>query len=195
MEILADDNLFAFFHDRVGAARKALGAEVDEHTEFYLVHLLVEFLQTGRLTSLDGQRTDERPLAIRLLEGRQAPAGQAYRQLKHIADSTLYVLGFFAESLRRSTVDLRYYAGVGQGAYRSLASLAESRSSGGGELYDALARRFVDCAEVLTEVRTELRQDTDVLSLYEDWLVFGDARAARRLRSLGVLSTTPDKVH
>jgi len=189
MELVQDGNLFAFFHGRVTDARDALSLQVADETEFYLVHLLVRFLRTRRLVEHDGERVDDSPLAIRLLQG----GGSADRigSLKHLADTTLYVLGCFSESLRRSTVDLRYYAGVGESAYGSLAVLQEQRASGGGAVFAELSDRFTDCVELLTEVRDHGRADADLLQRYEDFLPLGEERAARRLRGIGVI-TLPD---
>jgi hypothetical protein len=187
MTILAGESLFAFFHERVAAAQQAIGTRVDEHTEFYLVNLLVGFQRTGELVAPQGDRVDDRPLAIRLLESRADVGRDRYRQLKHIADSTLYVLGYFAESLRRSTVDLKYYAGVGETAYAGLATLSDARAEGAGQVFNELSQRFTDCAELISEVRDDARSDSDLLHLYEQWMVFGEERALRRLRALGVL--------
>ncbi len=187
MTILAGETLFGFFYDRVTAAQAAVGTTVDEHTEFYLVNLLVGFQRTPELVAPQGDRVDDRPLAIRLLESRADVGQDRYRQLKHIADSTLYVLGYFAESLRRSTVDLKYYAGVGETAYAGLAHLSDARAEGAGQVFNELSQRFTDCAELISEVRDDARTDSDLLQLYEQWMVFGEVRALRRLRALGVL--------
>lgn len=197
MEILAGENLFSFFYDRVGAARKSLGTDVDEHTEFYLVNLLVDFQRTGKLVEVSGSRVDDRPLAIRLLQTRHAQGQERVRLLKHLADSTLYMLGYFAASLRRSTVNLRYYAGVGESAYEGLAEISDGRSEGAGSVYRQLADRFTDCAEILSEVRDDVRSDRDLLALYEQWLAFGEERALRKLKSLGVvpLADEPGTLH
>jgi hypothetical protein len=192
MTILAGETLFAFFYDRLTVAQEAVGTNVDESTEFYLVNLLVGFQRTGKLVAPEGSRVDDRPLAIRLLESRGDAGRDRYKQLKHIADSTLYVLGYFAESLRRSTVDLKYYAGVGETAYAGLATLSDARAGGAGSVFNDLSQRFTDCAELISEVRDDARSDSDLLQLYEQWMVFGEERALRRLRAMGVLPMAED---
>ena len=151
MELVADSNLFSFFYDRVQDARRVRGVDVEEDTEFYLVNLLVDFLRTRRLVAVGGARVDEVPLAIRLLECRAGTRGDSFVQLKHLADSTLYALGFFAESFRKSAVDLRYFRGVGSSAYRDLSMMGGWRvSSGADSVFDELARKFEDCVQVLS---------------------------------------------
>jgi hypothetical protein len=193
MQIVGGENLFSFFYDRLGVARKSLGTEVGEETEFYLVNLLTDFLRTNKLVQVAGERIDAEPLAIRLLRGRSDRDGA--RNLKHLADSTLYMLGFFSESLRRSTVNLRYYAGVGESAYSSLASLADQHSVGAGSVYAELANKFTDCVELISEVREDVRPESDLLAAYEDWLCLGEDRAARKLRGIGVITVPGRETH
>jgi hypothetical protein len=154
MELVAQSNLFSFFYDRVQEARRVRGVEVEDDTEFYLVNLLVDFLRTRRLVEVGGNRVDEVPLAIRLLECRSSASGDGFVQLKHLADSTLYILGFFAESLHRSSVDLNYYRGLARSAYRDLAVMGGWRSSRGSDsVFDELSDKFEDCTILLGEVR------------------------------------------
>lgn len=189
MQLVAGNNLFSFFYDRVQDARRVRGVEVEEDTEFYIVNLLVDFLRTRRLLEVSGARVDETPLAIRLLECRSGSGGERFVQLKHLADSTLYVLGFFAESLNRSTVDLRYYRGMGESAYRDLAVMGGWRSSERADpVFDELASKFEDCVELIGEVREGVPSHSEMLALYERYLETGDARLAERLRNMGVLT-------
>jgi hypothetical protein len=193
MQLVASENLFSFFYDRVQVARRLHGTEVQEGTEFYLVNLLTQFLRTRRLVSVGGARVDHQPLAIRLLECRSATTkGDRFMQLKHLADSTLYVLGFFSDSLKRSTVDLKYYAGVGECAYHDLSLLAGWK---GDPVFGELADKFGDCVELLTTVKEGAPDHNDVVKLYELWATSGDERAEARLRALGVMLDEPDRSH
>ncbi len=193
MQLVASENLFSFFYDRVQVAQRLHGTEVEEGTEFYLVNLLTQFLSTGRLVSVGGARVDDQPLAIRLMECRSATGkGDRFLQLKHLADSTLYVLGFFSDSLKRSTVDLRYYAGVGVSAYNDLSRLTGWK---GDPVFGELANKFGDCVELLTTVKEGAPDHQDVVKLYELWAATGDERAEARLRALGVMLDEPERTH
>ncbi|MCP4870780.1 MAG: hypothetical protein GY898_18920 [Proteobacteria bacterium] len=153
----------------------------------------MQFLKTPRLVSVGGTRVDDQPLAIRLLEGRSGSSkGDRFLHLKHLADSTLYKLGFFADSLRRSSVDLKYYAGVGGSAYRDLSRLTGWK---GDPVFGELAERFDDCVELLTTVKEGAPEHGDVVKLYELWASTGDERAEARLRSLGVMLDGPERTH
>ena len=187
MELVAQSNLFSFFYDRVQEARRVRGVVVDDDTEFYLVNLLVDFLRTRRLVEVGGARVDEVPLAIRLLECRSAEGSEGFVQLKHLADSTLYLLGFFAESLQRSAVDLRYYRGLAQSAYRDLSVMGGWRSSRGPDsVFDELSDKFDECTLLLGEVREGTPSHQDIVALYQRYLATGDPWLHERLRSMGI---------
>ncbi len=184
-QLVASDNLFSFFYDRVQRARELHGTDVEEGTEFYLVSLLTGFMNTRRLVTVGGDRVDDKPLAIRLLECRSATVrGDRFLHLKHLADSTLYVLGFFADSLRRSSVDLKYYAGVGESAYHDLSNLTGWK---GDPVFGELAHKFGDCVELLSTVKEGAPDHDDVVKLFEQWVATGDERAEERLRAMGVM--------
>jgi len=187
--LLATENLFHYFYERVMDARGLCGAELEQDTEFYLVNLLADFLRTGHLVESGGRRVDEVPLAIRLLDAQLSAPADQYRELKHLADTTLYVLGWFAESLRRSTVDRSYYAGLGGTAYHRLAELPHApRRPFEDPVFRELADKFGEAVEIITEVREQaLLGSNDVLALYEQWLATGSERIADRLREMGVV--------
>jgi len=191
MQLVASENLFSFFYDRVQDAQRLHGTDVEEGTEFYLVNLLTDFLRTRRLVSVGGARVDDKPLAIRLLECRTATVkGDRFLHLKHLADSTLYVLGFFSDSLKRSSVDLKYYAGVGGSAYQDLSRLTGWK---GDPVFGELSERFDDCVELLTTVKEGAPEHGDVVKLYEHWVATGDEKSGARLRAMGVMLDPPDR--
>lgn len=194
MDIVADGNLFGFFYDKVQTVSAEQGTEFEEHTEFYLVNLLVDFLRTHRLVRSNGRRVDDRPFALRLLESMIGDPRARAAELKHLADSTLYLLGFFGESLEhRSSVDRGYYARVGTSAYRHLATLTGG-GFGGSSVFNSLGDRFDECVGVLEGVRAEGAgtSERQILGLVERWMETGDERDLLRLKAKGVLFVTPD---
>jgi hypothetical protein len=168
-----------FFHEAVGAAMRNQGVDTSELTEFYLVNLLADYAHTP---------IDDAPLALKLGEAAQAMPGERARYLRDIGDQSLYVSGFFADSLQRSLVDVDYYIKIGGTAYAQLARMG----AGGkpfGPVYDELAGKFPVFVDVLAEVSqgTALTTDRGVVSLYERWVKTGSAWIERKLRARGVL--------
>ncbi len=197
--VLTDSNLFGFFYDRVQETAVQRGTSLADHTEFYLVSLLVDFIQTRRLVRSGGERVDQRPLAIRLLEATVGDPRERARELKHPADSTLYLLGFFSGALeRRSAVDREYYARVGTSAYKHLAVLTGTGFGRSADpVFSELGDKFDECVGLIADVKEESREatDSDVLALYERWMATGDKAVARRLVAHGFLLEVGEESH
>ncbi|HEV7555265.1 MAG TPA: hypothetical protein VGO00_07425, partial [Kofleriaceae bacterium] len=155
-----------------------------ESAGWYLVGLLGDFTR-ARLT--------DEPLGPKLAAPGTDP-GERVRNLKQVGDTSLYVAGFFAESLTRSLVDVDYYVGLGKTAYAQLArSLSQSKSI--TEVYEELADKFPGFVEVLAAVRKRVDLGTNDLGrLYEIWLRTRDEWVEKKLRAAGLLVDGDRKV-
>jgi len=213
MDVTLAASVDEFFHEVVTDALSAVDLDASEPAEWYLVGLLGDFT-TARLT--------DEPLGMKLAAPAESP-GQRMRTLKEVGDTSLYVAGFFAESLNRSLIDVDYYVGIGQTAYTQLArSLGtrrpSSRSRGSSpvaapgqpagspshrssiaEVYEELAAKFPQFVDVLAAVRkrvaiAELNATSDVGRLYDIWLRTRDEWVEKKLKQAGLLVDPGSKV-
>ncbi|MEJ2760714.1 MAG: hypothetical protein P8126_04055, partial [Gammaproteobacteria bacterium] len=103
---------------------------------------------------------------------------------------TLFIAGLYADSLSRSLVDVDYYIAMGGTAYSCLADSGHRSNyvKRLQEVFMELAERFTQCVDILAEVgeQSNLRNDNDVLRLYEVWLGSGSPRAAEKLQAMGI---------
>lgn len=184
MDVTLAASVDEFFHEVVTDALAVVDLDASEPASWYLVGLL------GDMTR--ARLTDE-PLGPKLAQPGE-DAGQRVKTLKHVGDTSLYVAGFFAESLTRSLVDVDYYVGLGQNAYARLAAtLGGQRTL--TEVYEELAEKFPRFVDVLAEVRKRTDFATpDVGRLYEIWLRTRDEWIEKKLRALGVLVDVDHKV-
>ncbi len=178
-ELLPHSSVAEYFHDVVSEVLRNQEVEASAHAEFYLVNLLSEY---SHVTSWES----DKPLALMLAEASEAEPSVRLRKLRAIGDHSLYVSGFFGESLSRKLVDSDYYITIGGGAYRSLASACTHPPW--PETYLELSGNFPALVEVLQEVssQTQLGDDSGLLKLYERYLRTGSKWVARRLRGLGM---------
>jgi hypothetical protein len=183
MAVIPHASVESFFHEVVTEALDHQGVEASESTEFYLVGLLGEYAHA---------RIPDEPLSLKMIGG-PGDSSERVKNLKQVGDTSLYVTGFFAESLERRIVGVAYYKDLGQAAYRELSRHLASSSV--GEVYDELAARFPTFVEVLTEVRRNVDfVGQDVVKLYEEWTRTRSEWIERRLAKLGVLvrGASPD---
>jgi hypothetical protein len=179
MDITAHASVEEFFHEVVTDALAAVRVEAAAPVEWYLVALLGDFARA---------RLPDEPLVLKLAGAAAAPPAERVRQLKEVGDTSLYVSGFFTESLGRTLVDADYYIGLGSRAYAELAGRMHGPGGSLAEVYRELAARFPAFVDVLAEVRRRCDfVGDDLVRLYEQWTRTRDAWIERKLRALGVL--------
>jgi len=97
------------------------------------------------------------------------------------------LLDFFQDSLNRKIVDVDYYIGMGEAAYRAVASREDSQQM--QRTYEELSEKFHKFVDVLAEIsdKTSPKTETDLLRMYDVWLRTKSERAARALQQAGVI--------
>jgi hypothetical protein len=178
------NNVMAFFHERVQRVRRQQNIQLTEMTEFYVVNLLSEGVETRKLI------WDE-PLALMYGRALETPdQRERFRLFKLVGDRSLYVSGFFGESLANRSIDLGYFISMGELAYRLVSSLSKER-----QLFAELAREFVRLVDLLSEISESagITSDQDVLRLYERWLQTKSERLLRLLSEKGIIPVDPKK--
>ena len=171
-----------YFRELVESAMHHQHLEADELTSFYVVNLLTGCIHLDRSPGADDQ-----PLGVKLVKALQA-AGVAQRDaLRQVGDASLFISGFFSDSLRRSLVDVDYYIALGERAYGSLA--AQPGRDTFADVFEELSEKFAGFVDVLCEVseRTALTSNTDLLRLYEKWQRTRSRRSGDLLAARGLV--------
>jgi hypothetical protein len=176
MELL--HSVAEFFHDEVKDALRAKHVAAAEPTECYLVNVLVEFTS---------QAPDGEPLTLKLAEAQAATPDCRVRVLREVGDTSLYMSGFFAESLSRKLVDVDYYMALGGTAYRQLAGMTSGSSF--RDIYAELSAKFAAYVDVFGAIRdkTGMAAGGNLIRMYEEWRRTGSEWLEKRLRESGVL--------
>jgi len=161
-------------------------------TEFYLVDLLSRFSEaTALYVQHEDGTLEEEPLAFQLQRALEGSHEERVAALRRLGDGSLYVAGFFGDSLGKRLVDVDYYIGMGGAAYGTLANLTKSRWSNDAfaALYEELCRKFAAIVDLFSEVseRVAVTTNKGVVRLYERWVKTGSSRLTRVLAEQGVL--------
>jgi hypothetical protein len=172
----------AFFRDEVDRAFRSKGLSPGVTVEHYIVHLLAGYA---------AHPIDDAPLALQLASAVEAPPRERRRQLRHIGDTSLYVSGFWGESLEEAAIDVDYYVEMGAIAYGELARLARLWPGGPHEeVFGQLALNFVRFVGALASVSRRTAgggSNQDIIRLYRRWQATKSESAAARLAALGVV--------
>jgi hypothetical protein len=190
-DLLPVTSLTEYFMNSIDEAMEVNNVDIDEHTAHYVVNLLTLFARSEALYHDADESRHLKPLALMLSHALDAPSEDERNfGLQRMGDISLFVAGFFADSLQRSPVDVDYYINMGGGAYHSLSVHIRGTVKGQafGSVFMELASKFHSIVDLLNEVRDSAQSISDerILRLYELWLKTGSQRAARLLGDLGV---------
>jgi hypothetical protein len=167
------------FHDQ----RLAPGTLV----EHYLVQLLAAYA---------AQPIEDEPLALKMMAALEAAPRERRACLREIGDTSLYVSGFWGESLADKPVPVDYYIEMGGSAYGELARGGTGWTGDPyGDVFAELAAnfaRFVEILAVISRRTSRCASNQDVLRLYRRWQRTGSRWAAARLAALGVMPSKGD---
>jgi hypothetical protein len=176
--LVRNESPVEYFKELVESAISRQGLSAGEMTSFYLVRLLTGYVH------LDPADAEE-ALGIRFAKALQAEGALQRHGLRQVGDLSLFISGYFSDSLNRSLVDIDYYITLGERAYGSLARTDDAFS----EVFDELAEKFCGFVDVLGEVseRTALSSNSDLLRLYERWLKTRSRRSGDLLARQGIV--------
>ncbi len=179
-----------YFNHLVKQGVEKRGVEVGNHIIQYLAKMLTHYVDARNLhePEFDDQgNRNPQTLAELWLTAQNAEPTTQKELLKKLGDRTLYISGFFSESLNRSLVDLDYYHSMGVSAYKTLASHSNSNLK---LIFEEMSTRFLDFVEVLVVISHDAFVSTDkgILRLYETYLRTGSNLAKQKLETLGVFA-------
>jgi hypothetical protein len=180
--IIRRESAVEYFREMVEKALEHQHVSSGELTTYYLVNLLAGFALRRRSVPDD----DGRPLGVQLLEALEQGGAAKTAQLKDVGDRTLFISGFFADSLKRQLADVDYYVALGVHAYVALSYQSDSTVA---PVFAELGRKFVSFVDVLGEVseQSALTSNHDLLRLYEKWLRTGSRRDGQLLVERGIV--------
>ena len=182
--LLRTESPLEFFKEQVESACERQQLELQPLTSYYVITLLADATHLGSSPVGEAMSSNE-PLAIRLARALQSGGSNQREGLRQVGDLSLFISGFFSDSLRRSLVDVDYYVSIGGYAYGSLGAIDDVLSP----VFTELSERFVGLVDVLSEVseRTSLTSQSDLLRLYEKWLRTGSRRNGDLLAEKGIV--------
>jgi len=193
-------NLQDYFRRSIDSVIAEQGVDVDPHATHYVVNMMTLFSRSEDFYDDDGEVFGIRPLALMLADAADAATPeQRNLMLRRIGDVTLFVAGFFVDSLRDKAVDVDYYTHMGENAYGSLSDEVRGTFHGNAfaDIYLELATKFRVLTDVLNEVRDneEGRSEKDLLRMYELWRKTGSRRAAKILKQQGIVPLVNRPLH
>ncbi|MBI3583445.1 MAG: hypothetical protein HY096_05775 [Nitrospinae bacterium] len=187
-KITTHNNTAEYFKELVDMAMDHQDIETDETVAFYIVNLLSEYVETDK--SFPEEASDE-PLIMLLNSAMNSEYNERIRKFKQVGDFSLFVSGFFSDSLKRKLIDIDYYIIIGGSAYSNLSYITKGQQNGElfSDLFGELSDRFKEFIDIIAEVsdKTSISTNSDLLRIYERWLKTNSDRDAQLLKEKGVI--------
>jgi hypothetical protein len=163
-----------FFRDAVNEAFEKRRVETIPVVKNYVVGLLNKYILTERLS--------RETLAEMYLRANSSEKAIRVELLQQLGDHSLYISGFFGDSLQRKIVDIDYYIEMGESAY---ATLAFDTSA---QVFGEMSQKFVAMVDVLSYISQKSSADTNLnlLRLYEKYLRTGSDLAKDQILDKGL---------
>lgn len=181
------------FSEVVQEACKNRHIKTPPAVEVYLVQLLGRYLDSKNFHAPLNETSNEKPpetFAEMYLTAINLENPKNKEMMRMVADRSLYLTGFFADSLQRKTVDIDYYIEIGSAAYSNLHSWTRE------DVYDTFSKRFTDFVEVLNYIseKSLVQGNQDVLRLYDRYMKTGSELAREKLNELGVVTVPKEQL-
>lgn len=150
-KIILQSSLKGFFYEGLNGLNKKSLCPVPESIIFYSSDVLDKFALSTDFFDFSEGRAREKILGMKLLEASHLPKDEQRRVYKEVADMSLMVCGYFAESTQKKLVDAHYYSQLGRMAFNQL---------------DSLSPRFLDIPSFYGMVATCFGQLTTLMTRF-----------------------------
>jgi hypothetical protein len=179
-----------FFEEAVDSAFKQLKIKTFPLVQTYLVSVLDYYLVMDNLFEKSDKtgRYDQKMLSELYLEAGTLSKEKKLETLKQLGDSSLYMSGFFGDSLSKKIIDLDYYVDMGGAAYGDLSTI--TRDDIYSRLYKEISYRFVEFMDAFSLIsqNSMIQSNKDLLKLYDKYLSTGSELAKEQLAKEGILN-------
>jgi len=189
-----------YFQEIVSDALEQRRVKTLPFVQSYLVELLEFYVPAANLFDEPGpsgngrKKRSSETLAETYLRAQNAEPLVRIELLKRLGDRSLYISGFFADSLQRKLVDVDYYIDMGGLAYSTLAESV--REDTVARIYRECASRFLEFVEVLSYIstRAKLVDEENIMRLYETYARTGSDYAREQLLEKGLIAVPVDAI-
>lgn len=185
-KIIIAANLQAYFFEGLTELNQKSLCPVPDPVIYYSSEVLDKFSLSQHYFEVSEGKVREKILGTKLLEATQLGREEQKKMYKEVADMSLLVCGYFAESVsKKKLVDTQYYAQLGKMAYGQLDSVVPSFLDIPG-FYEMLASCFESLTLLMSLLANKNRGHADGHLLF-DRILNEDAISDKELLMSGVL--------
>jgi hypothetical protein len=163
--LVLESSLQVFFYDHLQEFNKKSLCPLRNETIYYSSLIMDHFGESSKLFEQVDGKAREKILGIKFLEAGHLPREQRKAAIKDIAETSLFVCGFFSDSFNKKMIDVKYYQDLGVMAYSSLNSIVP-KAYDVPSFYKNMAQSFSNVALLMNLVAKKHATDVD-----QPWLI------------------------
>lgn len=145
-EIITVSNLQSYFYDSLVDINSKFTNPLPHEAIYYSSDVLVKYSISEQYFTNDEGRIREKILGEMLLSATSKSLEEQKRIYKDIGDTSLFICGYFADSINAKLVDRSYYQSLGVTAYNRLS-------------FNMMASYFQDIASLIAIVASKDKSD------------------------------------
>ena len=120
-KLIIKKNLQSYFYDELQKFNKKSSIPLSNQIILYSSEIMERFGESKKyFTISDNGKIEEKTLGMKLLESGSLPLRTQARELRDIGETSLFLCGYFSESLNNKLLGVRYYEDMGRIAYERL---------------------------------------------------------------------------
>lgn len=159
-KLILESSLQCFFFESLRLMNQKVLSPLSQETIFYSSLVMDNFGESSKLFIQEDNKTKEKILGIKLLESVNLSREKQKIELKDIAETSLFICGFFSDSLNRKIIDVNYYESLGKAAYQRLNHLIPDFYDV-PSFYNQMARNFGEVTLLMNLVAKECSAQSD----------------------------------
>lgn len=170
--LILENSLQVFFYDLLQEFNKKSLTPLPNETIFYSSLVMDNYGNSAKFFEQVDGKTKEKVLGIKLLEAGQMPKEKQKEAIRDVAETSLLICGFFADSLNKKIVDLKYYQDLGKIAYSRLNNIAP-QAYDVPYFYKNMATSFNGITLLMSLASKKYPSDRDM-----PWLILADKKVS-----------------
>lgn len=165
--------------------------------ESYLVYLLKHYVDSRNFHAPlkdDGVEKPPDTFAEMYLQAINAETPKNKELMRIVGERSLYLTGFFSDSLQKKIVDVDYYLDIGSAAYLNLSYWTKEDTM--AFVYQTISKQFLELVSIFNYIseKSLIQSDQNILRVYDRYLRTGSELAREKLNELGVVTLTKEQL-
>jgi hypothetical protein len=170
--LVLESSLQVFFYDHLQEFNKKSLTPLPNETIFYSSLVMDNYGDSSKFFEQVDGKSREKILGIKLLEANQLPKEKQKMAIRDVAETSLLVCGYFADSLNKKMIDVKYYQDLGMIAYSRLNSITPVAYDV-PSFYKKMANSFAGITLLMSLVSKKYSSDRDM-----PWLILSDRKVS-----------------